>query len=408
MNLYSNLINEFKICNIKRLYLYGLFANIFFDRALWTIYLNNNGISITQIGLVESILHLAIFLFEIPTGIISDIYGRKVSLIISRLSVIFYSIGMIFFATNIFSLILTFIILGISETLESGSDTSLLYDSIDGDKSHKEKIFVKINSRYGAICTIGISLGMFFGGLLKLISWKSIYIALIVVQFISIFSLLHIEENINVKKVHKETLFLDSLKSIWNDVKSVIRQKKFITLCLGSIFFTSVTNTIYIFTPIILNQVNVQETTISMVFSISSLLSILIYFYVGSISEKINIIKSIKFITLIMISSTILFPIVGEFGMISIFIVIKSISCVFYILSDTLINNIAEKGCRTTILSTVSFTNSLLMMILFLVSGFLINNSQVKVIFFIFSLFGILSFMCLVKFNKINKNRDEV
>jgi MFS family permease len=97
---------------------------MFFDRAIWIIYLIERGLSTVEIGLAEALLDLSIILCEIPSGIVSDIYGRRISLIFSKILTTTYSIGMIF--SNSFSLFsIFFIVLGISETFTSGADKAL-------------------------------------------------------------------------------------------------------------------------------------------------------------------------------------------------------------------------------------------------------------------------------------------
>ncbi len=41
--------------------------------------------SLMQLGLLESIFHVTSFLMEIPTGVVADLFGRRMSRLIGRL-----------------------------------------------------------------------------------------------------------------------------------------------------------------------------------------------------------------------------------------------------------------------------------------------------------------------------------
>ena len=43
------------------------------------------GFTLVEIGLAESCFHMASLLFEVPSGVISDVFGRKKSMILSQL-----------------------------------------------------------------------------------------------------------------------------------------------------------------------------------------------------------------------------------------------------------------------------------------------------------------------------------
>ena len=116
--------------NIYMLYGYIFFAQLFFDRALWVIYLGDRGMSFGQIGLLEAFLHLAIVLFEVPTGMIADLYGRKASLLIGNLFSLFYGLFMLISGT--FSMFtLAFLSMGLMITFHSGAEQAFAYDTLE-------------------------------------------------------------------------------------------------------------------------------------------------------------------------------------------------------------------------------------------------------------------------------------
>jgi MFS family permease len=100
-----------------------------FAPAFALVYLYTLGMSLTKIGVLMAIIPLSTFIFEIPTGAIADIYGRKFSVLLG-----YFLEGITMFLiyfTNSFSLlILVFFLWGIVGTLSSGSKEAWVFDLI--------------------------------------------------------------------------------------------------------------------------------------------------------------------------------------------------------------------------------------------------------------------------------------
>ena len=52
--------------------------------ASWVALLAARGFSLVEIGFAESVFHVASLLFEVPSGMISDVFGRKKSMVLSQ------------------------------------------------------------------------------------------------------------------------------------------------------------------------------------------------------------------------------------------------------------------------------------------------------------------------------------
>ena len=66
------------------LYGYGLTSCIDITTAVWVALLAARGFSLVEIGFAESVFHVASLLFEVPSGVISDVFGRKRSMVLSQ------------------------------------------------------------------------------------------------------------------------------------------------------------------------------------------------------------------------------------------------------------------------------------------------------------------------------------
>lgn len=113
--------------DIIKYYLFQIFNNtLFFIPVLVPIY-SGRGFSMEQILFAETIFYITIFVFEIPTGITADFFGKKKCMIISSVGSAFACVLLYFTSTYIW-LILSQIIFGIATTFSSGADSAYLYE----------------------------------------------------------------------------------------------------------------------------------------------------------------------------------------------------------------------------------------------------------------------------------------
>src|SRR5665811_577021 len=68
-------LQYFKFCS------YGFLKNLRFFDAFFILYLVEKGMSFTQIGILYAVREITINIFEIPSGIAADTFGRKNSLV---------------------------------------------------------------------------------------------------------------------------------------------------------------------------------------------------------------------------------------------------------------------------------------------------------------------------------------
>lgn len=108
--------------------------------ASWVALLAARGYSMLEIGLLESIFHVASMSFEIPSGAIADVFGRKKTMVASQMMNVLASIVMIF-SHSFVSISIAMIFSAFSYNLASGSREALGYDSLKsaGDEEDYEK-----------------------------------------------------------------------------------------------------------------------------------------------------------------------------------------------------------------------------------------------------------------------------
>jgi len=108
------------------------------------IYLLSKGLNLYDTNILLIIFYIVIFVFEIPTGVIADLYGRKISTV---LGLILYTISLIIFIfSNSFMLfVISEVIAGIAATLQSGAIEAWAVDSLKHEKNSLslEELFSK-------------------------------------------------------------------------------------------------------------------------------------------------------------------------------------------------------------------------------------------------------------------------
>ncbi|MDP2812637.1 MAG: MFS transporter [bacterium] len=150
-NIRSNII---KLYYIKALRWFLLVMPII------VLFFQENGLSMTEILILQSAFSLSIILFEIPSGYFSDVVGRKITIIIACVlgfaGYLAYSL-----AYNFGQFLIAEIILGFSSSFLSGTDSAMIYDTLAQLK--EEKKYQKVEGRL-------MSIGNFSEGIASLIA----------------------------------------------------------------------------------------------------------------------------------------------------------------------------------------------------------------------------------------------
>ena len=147
--------------NVWRFYAYKLSTETWFLSAIWILYLQSRGFSLTDIGLAEAAFHLAPLLFELPSGSFADLVGRRWSLAIGSLLVA-AGTAVLWVADSLPLAMLALFLHGASYSFRSGADQAFLYESLGERQSSYAGIFGKLlGASYlvaGATAWIGAAL----------------------------------------------------------------------------------------------------------------------------------------------------------------------------------------------------------------------------------------------------------
>lgn len=120
----KKIINVYFTLSVFKVFAISLFV------ATCVIFFMDRGVSLLEVSIIHLALYGSTFLFEVPTGVISDVFSRKISFICSCFLI---SIGMLIFAfaNTLEYFVIAAMVYGIGITFESGSFEAWLIDSLN-------------------------------------------------------------------------------------------------------------------------------------------------------------------------------------------------------------------------------------------------------------------------------------
>jgi len=172
MNLSSTRdpLNRQFAANIPRYFVYTALKGFGFGLlgAMWVIFLTQQrGLSLAQASLVDVMFFVAAAFGEVPTGIVADRFGRKISLIAGSALLSVGILGWTFAPTLPF-IMLSYFGMGVGFTFLSGAEDALFYESVQ--LAGRADDYTRLVGRAGAVMLGALAMGSAASGLLASIN----------------------------------------------------------------------------------------------------------------------------------------------------------------------------------------------------------------------------------------------
>jgi MFS family permease len=165
------------------------------------LFYNDNGLGMQEVFILQAVYSISIVALEIPSGFFADALGRKNTLVIGSilgfLGFLTYSLTSAFWG-----FLVAEVILGFGQSMISGADSALLYDSLLSEK--REDSYVKYEGRMVSMGNFAEAFAGVLGGLLATISLRTPYFAQTIVALAAVPAALTLFE----PKVHEIKLKL--------------------------------------------------------------------------------------------------------------------------------------------------------------------------------------------------------
>ncbi|WP_372644644.1 MFS transporter, partial [Ancylomarina sp.] len=191
----------------------------------------------TQIGILYAAREILTNLFEIPSGLIADIYGRKKSLA-AALFIFILSFLIFWLSTNFWLYLFAFIIFGIADAFRSGSHKGMMMDylKLNNWASYKSEYYGHTRSWSQR----GSAISALLAGLLVLIdgNYQNIFIYSVIpyaFNFVLILSYPAQLDKPQIKIDKEKPSFTNSFKALFR----VLKQKTVFKLVSTSAFHTA-------------------------------------------------------------------------------------------------------------------------------------------------------------------------
>ena len=219
---------------------YGFLKNLRFFDAFFILFLIENGLTFTQIGILYAVREIVINVFEIPSGIVADTFGRKKTL---AGSFVFYIISFIvfYFSTNFWFFIIAFVLYGVADAFRSGTHKGMIMDYLKLNSWEDQKI--KYYGHTRSWSQKGAAISSLIGGVLVFFSgnYQNIFLYSVIPYLLNLLLILSYPKELNLSSERKN---FKSISAITFTIKSVFQIIK--KPAVLSIINTSAAHTAYL------------------------------------------------------------------------------------------------------------------------------------------------------------------
>lgn len=195
--------------NIIALYLIKISKWFTLVMPIIVLFYKECGIDLADIFLLKSVYSIAMVSLEIPAGYLADIWGRK-NCLITGCVLGFVGFTSYSFSDTFMAFLMAEVLLGFGQSLVSGADSALLYDTMIHYK--KEECYLKYEGRVTMVGNFSEAFAGIFSGLLAASSLRFPFYAQSIVAFIGIPAAICLTEH--AAKVKIENSFANIVKII--------------------------------------------------------------------------------------------------------------------------------------------------------------------------------------------------
>ena len=358
------------------------------------LFFKENGLSLTEIMALQGAYSLTVALFEVPSGYLADLFGRKACIVFST---IFSFVGFLFFCffSGFYYFLIAHILVGFAGSLISGSDSALIYDTLL--QTNNKDDYAKIEGRNYAIGNFSEATAGIFGGFLAV---SSIYLP-VYVQTAFIFLSIPIAFTLVEPEIKNITSSKNSLQSIFILVKStLLESSKLRWLIVYSSAMGVATLSMAWFSQPFFIAIDLPLVLFGIFWALLNFSSGISSYNSHYFSNKFNYKSLIYFSVIMSLSFFLLGFSIISYGLFFIFIIYFLRGIVTPILRNE-INKITSSNIRATVLSVRSFIIRVSFAILAPVLGFIAEHNSLSITFYFLAV--VVGFSTLLSAFKLNK-----
>ena len=378
------------------------FTSYFGITSFWILFFIQNGLSLLQIGLLESIFHGTSLLCEIPSGMLADRFSYKTNLYLARLSSIGSSILILFGQGNFWIYAIAMMVNAWSYNFDSGTSTAFLFDSAV-EAGQKDR-YLQISSFLSGVAEVTRTLGTVVAGFFihGALAWTYyIAIGLSLLSILLIFLMKEPESKSDERNHLTLKRILEVVKQEWQE-KPVL----FYWMLTYQLVGTVMCMFYFYYQQKISDLASWQ---VSLIMLIGSGFNLLAVYLASQIGKKWN--SNQVFPILVALTGLVLL-LVGvktPFAYLSVYLLTNALYAVYQPIYYNDLQAYLPSSVRATMLSINSMMFSLSMIVFFPLTGWLIDTCGFVAVFLVLGLITLFSFpLLMIGLGKMGKTLSKV
>ena len=365
------------------------FTSYFGITSFWILFFIQNGLSLLQIGLLESIFHGTSLLCEIPSGMLADRYSYKTNLYLARLSSIGSSILILFGQGNFWIYAIAMMVNAWSYNFDSGTSTAFLFDSAV-EAGQKDR-YLQISSFLSGVAEVTRTLGTVVAGFFihGALAWTYyIAIGLSLLSLLLIFLMKEPESKSDERNHLTLKRILEVVKQEWQE-KPVL----FYWMLTYQLVGTVMCMFYFYYQQKISDLASWQ---VSLIMLIGSGFNLLAVYLASQIGKKWNSNQVFPILVALTGLALLVVGVKTPFAYLSVYLLTNALYAVYQPIYYNDLQAYLPSSVRATMLSINSMMFSLSMIVIFPLTGWFIDSCGFVAVFFVLGLITLFSFPLLM------------
>ncbi len=149
--------------NLGKIYLYKFLGDAWIIAPILIPFYMSNGLNSTQVFTIQAAYALSILLFEVPSGYLADVIGRRGTLILGA-ALLPAGVAVYAFTDRFWTFVLAEFVIAVGNSMRSGSDSAFIYDTLI--RLGQESRYKAFEGKAFFFSRLGSSLSAVLGGVL--------------------------------------------------------------------------------------------------------------------------------------------------------------------------------------------------------------------------------------------------
>lgn len=389
-------LNKIRRKNAKLYPIYKMFSwdLLFFYSIEFLFYTITKKVTASEVLVINGFYLLFKIIMQIPAVTITDFLGKRKSIILGNILLIFYALGLLILPGAI-GIIIADLIFSLGYNIKTIAEGNLLYDSVATKGG--EGLYSKLDAKGGSWYYILDGIASLTAGYLFVINnYIPIFICLLFIVISTILSF-RFEDVYEPKEMAKNANIKDTIKKYSIDLKTafkfILKSKRMKAYILFQIALYGLIEIIGTYSSDLLLTIGIPEEEFSIIFSVLTLIGGISLSLKKPIERKYKN-RTLSFISLMYIGACIVIGFVSSMYNSKVIIPIilamlavhRICTSIWYILEYKYLKNFTTEDMRNKITFAYEFIGGIAASIISIIGGLLLNVMKIQNAFLIVGL----------------------